>query len=120
MAVVTDKLRIVNCTNFINDVASGNYYTFIGLPNATTFYPSWDSSRPDPIDDYLYLNSYRDNILGVKKITGSDVIRVIPKIVWTNGKKYEMYRHDYSVYNTTPVTSSTRLYDSSYYVMNRD
>lgn len=120
MAVVTDKLRIVNCSNFISDVANGNYYTFIGFPNATSFYSNWDSSRPNPTDDYFYLNSYRDNILGVKKITQSDVIRVIPKIVWTSGKKYEMYRHDYSVHNTTPVTFSTRLYDSSYYVMNSE
>jgi hypothetical protein len=120
MAVVTDKLRLVNCSNFINDVANGGYYTFIGFPNANSFYPNWDSSRPDPIDDFLYLNSYRDNILGVKQITTSDIIRVIPKIVWTNGKKYDMYRHDYSVYNTTPISSSARLYDSSYYVLNSE
>lgn len=120
MAVITDKLRIVNCSNFVDDVSNGNYYTFIGLPNATAFYPNWDSTRPNPVDDYLYLNSYRDNILGVKKITSSDVIRVIPKNVWTKGKRYEMYRHDYSVYNTTPVTTSTRLYDSLYYVMNSE
>jgi hypothetical protein len=120
MAVITDKLRIINCSNFVSDIGNGNYYTFIGFPNADSLYPSWDSSRPNPTDNYLYLNSYRDNILGVKKITSSDVIRVIPKIVWSSGKKYEMYRHDYSVYNTSPVTSSTRLYDSSYYVMNRD
>lgn len=120
MAVVTDKLRLTNCSNFVNDVANGGYYIFIGLPNATALYPNWDSTRPDPIDDFLYLNSYRDNILGVKKITSSDIIRVIPKIVWTSGKKYDMYRHDYSVYNTTPVSSSARLYDSSYYVMNSE
>jgi len=121
MAVITDKLRIVNCSNFINDVSTGNYYTFIGFPYADSFYPTWNSvSRPNPIDNYFYLNSYRDNILGIKKITSSDVIRVIPKNVWTKGKKYEMYRHDYSVNNTSPWTSSTRLYDASYYVMNSE
>jgi hypothetical protein len=120
MAVVTDKLRILNCSNFLQNISEGEYYTFIGFPNASAFYPSWDSTRPDPTDNYLYLNSYRDNILGVKKINSSDVIRVIPKIIWTSGKRYEMYRHDYSVRNLSPVTSSTRLYDSSYYVMNRD
>ena len=31
-----------------------------------------------------------------------------------------MYRHDYSVDNQSPVTSSTRLYDANYYVMNSD
>lgn len=120
MAVVTDKLRLINCSNFINDVANGQYYTFIGFPDATSFYPNWNASRPDPVDNYLYLNSYKDNILGVKKINSSDVVRVIPKITWTSGKKYEMYRHDYSVYNTTPVTSSTRLYDASYYAINSE
>jgi hypothetical protein len=120
MAVVTDKLRITNCSNFIKDVASGNYYTFIGFPDSAQFYPTWGSTRPDPIDDFFYLNSYKDTILGVKKLTSSNIIRVIPKITWTSNKKYEMYRHDYSVYNTSPVTSSTRLYDSSYYVVNQD
>jgi len=120
MAVVTDKLRIVNCSNFVNSVSNESYYTFVGFPNAASFYPSWDSTRPNPIDNYFHLNSYRDNILGVKQITSSDVIRVIPKNVWSKGKKYEMYRHDYSLYNTTPITSSTRLYDSSFYVMNSE
>ena len=31
-----------------------------------------------------------------------------------------MYRHDYSVTNPSPVTNSTRLYDSSYYVINKN
>lgn len=120
MAIITDKLRIVNCSNFIKNVSEGGYYTFIGFPNFNSLYPNWDSSRPNPVDNTLYSNSYRDNILGVKKITSSDVIRVIPKIVWTRNRKYDMYRHDYSVYNTSPVSSSTRLYDSSYYVMNSE
>ena len=71
MAIVTDKLKLLNCTNFVNDVSNNDYYIFIGLPNAQSFYPNWDSSRPDPTDNFLYLNSYRENILGVKKITSS-------------------------------------------------
>lgn len=74
-AIVTDKLRLLNCNNFINDIASGNYYVFVGLPNATAFDSEWDASQPSPIDNDLYLNSYRDTILGVKKINSSDVIR---------------------------------------------
>ena len=120
MAIVTDKLKLLNCTNFINDVSNNDYYIFIGLPNAQSFYPNWDSSRPDPTDNFLYLNSYRDNILGVKKIISSDIIRVIPKITWSFGRTYDMYRHDYGVYNQTSVTQSTRLYDSSYYVVNSE
>jgi hypothetical protein len=119
-AIVTDKLRSLNCQNFINDVSNGSYYVFIGLPNALSLDTNWDNAQPDPIDNPLYLNSYRDTILGVKKITTSDVIRVIPKLQWVSGRKYDMYRHDYSVYNVAPVSAATRLYDCQHIVINED
>ena len=119
-ALVTDKLRLLNCSNFISEVSSGDYYVFVGLPNATSFNTEWDTDQPNPIDNDLYNNSYRDTILGVKRINTSDVIRVIPKLQWITGRKYDMYRHDYSVYNTSPVASATRLYDAQYYVINQD
>jgi hypothetical protein len=119
-AIITDNLKITNCTNFINDVNSGNYYTFIGLSNYTDYATDWNSNTPDPVDNLNYLNEYRNTILSVKKITSSDLIRVIPKVQWTSGLKYDMYRHDYSRYNLTPVTNYTRLYDSKFYVMNKD
>jgi hypothetical protein len=119
-AIITDNLKIRTCTNFINDVDNGNYYCFIGLSNYSDYFSDWNSNTPDPVDNLNYLNEYKNTILGVKKITSSNTIRVIPKIQWTSGLKYDMYRHDYSRYNLTPITRSTRLYDSRYYVVNRD
>jgi len=119
-AIVTDKFRLLNCDNFIEKISLGGYYIFLGLPNAAYFDTNWDNIQPDPIDSELYLNSYRDTILGIKKITSSDVIRVISNNSWITGKKYDMYRHDYSVYNLSPIASATRLYDSVYYILNQD
>ena len=34
--------------------------------------------------------------------------------------RYEMYRHDYSILNPSPLTNASRLYDAKYYVMNED
>ena len=31
-----------------------------------------------------------------------------------------MYRHDYNIYNPTPITSQGSLYDSNYYIVNED
>lgn len=119
-AIVTDKLRLLNCKNFIDDVSLGGYYVFLGLPNPQSQDTNWDTSTPNPIDTDLYLNSYRDTILGVKKINTSDVIRVIPKLSWVTGRKYDMYRHDYSVYNVSAIASASRLYDSQYVIINHD
>ena len=55
-----------------------------------------------------------------KKVTSDSVRRLVSRRNWTQGTKYEMDRHDYSLKNPSPVTGSSRLYDSSYYVMNQN
>ncbi len=126
-AIITDNLKIQNCTNFVDSIknvednpSQGNYYVFIGYPNPDEYWNSWNTNTQSPIDNFNYHNSYKESILGVKKITSSDVIRAIPKIVWTSGTRYDMYRHDYSVYNLSGNSQFPRLYDSQYYVMNSE
>lgn len=123
-AIITDFLKIQNCENFISDVkrsetnpSSTNYYIFIGFPNSEKYYSNWDSNIQNPTDNFTYLNSYRESILGVKRISSSDVIKVIPKIEWKTGTRYDMYRHDYSSSNPAKNTGALRLYDANYYVI---
>ena len=41
-AIITDQLRILNAKNFVLDATSSDnsYYSFVGLPNATDYYPT--------------------------------------------------------------------------------
>ena len=57
-----------------------------------------------------------------KRISSANIRRIIRRIDWAAGKRYEMYRDDYSTVegSQSPITSSTRLYNASYYVMNSD
>jgi hypothetical protein len=57
-------------------------------------------------------------MISLKKISSSDVVRVVRKVTWTQGTTYEQYRHNYTRNNLSPVNSSTNLYDSNYYVVN--
>ncbi len=125
-ALVTDQFRIINASNFVDSVdnATNSFYVFVGLSNPTVVgfgrTSSWDSNPPNPTDNIDYLNHYKSTILFGKKITSANVRRVIRKIDWVSGKKYEMYRPDYSVVNPSPITNSLRLYDAEYYVVNSD
>ena len=125
-AVVTDQFRILNASNFLDSILSGNnsYYIFLGLDNPTEdgFGRSgdWDSDVPSPTDNFEYSGHYRDTSLFGKKITSSNIRRVIRKVTWTSNTSYDMYRHDYSISNPTPNSNSSRLYDSNYYVINSD
>jgi hypothetical protein len=125
-AIVTDQFRILNASNFIESVGDTNnsYYIFVGLSNPTSVgfgrTNNWDTNTPNPIDNVSYLNHYKTTILYGKRITSANIRRVIRNNTWISGQKYEMYRHDYSVLNPSPITNSLRLYDCLYYVVNSE
>jgi hypothetical protein len=125
-AIVTDQFRIFNANNFISSVdnTSNSYYVFLGLPNPSAVgfgrTSDWNTNTPNPIDNFDYENEYSDTMLFGKKITSLNTRRLVRRIDWATGTKYEMYRHDYSIINQSPITKSSRLYDANYYVMNSD
>ena len=125
-AIVTDQFRILSASNFIDSVTGGNdsYYVFLGLDNPAQVgfgrTTNWNTNIPSPTDNLEYLSHYRDTSLFGKKITSSNIRRLIRRVTWTSNTSYEMYRHDYSIQNPTPNSNSSRLYDSNYYVINSD
>lgn len=128
-AIISDQFRILNAENFIKNVTGAasttdKYYSFIGLPNSLDVRaggtPTWSSSVPSPLDGFKEENEIKQSIIAMKRITSQDVRRLVRKVEWVAGNTYEMYRHDYSVFNTTPVSQSTSLYESNYYVINED
>jgi hypothetical protein len=125
-ALVTDQFRILNTNNFISSIEdpSNAYYVFLGLSNPTApgygRTTGWDSSTPSPTDNFDYQNHCFDTMLFGKKVTPLNAKRVIRRIDWSLGTRYELYRHDYSVSNPSPITQSVRLYDANYYVMNEN
>jgi hypothetical protein len=125
-AIVTDKFRILNATNFLDSIEDSNnsYYIFLSLPNPTQVGfgrdTAWNTNTPNPVDNFNYENNVYDTMLFAKKVTSANARRVIRRIDWTQGTRYEMYRHDYSLLSPSPLTQSSRLYDANYYVMNSD
>jgi len=125
-AIVTDQFRILNASNFVDSVESSDnsYYITVGLPNPSIVgfgrSTAWNTNTMAPIDNLAYSSHYKDTILYGKKITSANIRRIIRKIEWTAGSRYEMYRDDYSILNPSPLTNSSRLYDANYYVMNSE
>jgi hypothetical protein len=121
-AIITDQLRILNAKQFVTSVASttSSYYTFVGLPNATQVSSTWDTTPPDPRDNFDEENNYWDTIIALKKINSSDVKQVIRKITWQSGITYDMYRHDIKAENQSKPSNAISLYEANYYVINSD
>ena len=132
-AIVTDQFRILNANNFVESVENTNnsYYVFIGLSNPVGS-PSglvgygrtsdWNSSNktPAPVDSFSYRAHSGDTMMFGKKISSANIRRIIRRVDWTSGSRYEIYRDDYSATNQSPLTKANRLYDANYYVLNSD
>jgi hypothetical protein len=121
-AIITDQVRILNAKNFVAGIAnaSNSYYSFVGLPNPTDYSSTWDDSPPAPKDNFDQENDYWDSMIALKRINSTDVRQVVPKRIWSSGTTYDMYRHNYSRTNIAPVSGSTNLYNSNFYILNSD
>ena len=129
-AIVTDQFRILNANNFVESVdnTSNSYYIFLGLANpAGTPAPNfvgygrssnWNSSSstPSPIDSFSYRSHSGDTMMFGKKVSSANIRRIIRRVDWTSGSRYEIYRDDYSAENQSPLNKANRLYDANYYV----
>jgi len=129
-AIVTDQFRILNANNFVESVENTNnsYYVFIGLPNligTNTLVgygrsTNWNTDTPAPTDSFSYRAHTGDTTMFGKKVSSANIRRIIRRVDWVAGSRYEIYRDDYSIDNPSPLTQANRLYDANYYVLNSD
>ncbi len=125
-AIVTDQFRILNANNFVESVesTSNSYYVFVGLSNPTIVgygrSEHWNVNTPAPVDNFTNNKHAGDTMMFGKKISSANIRRIIRKVNWVSGTRYEIYRDDYSVSNPSPLTAASRLYGANYYVMNSD
>ena len=121
-AIITDQIRILNAKNFVSGVSSSvnSYYAFVGLPNPTSIKDDWNDSPPSPTDNLDRHNACWDTIIGMKKITSSDVKQVVRKVTWSSGSTFDYYRPDYSISNVPKNSNGVSLYSANYYILNSD
>ena len=107
-AIVTDQFRILNASNFVESVesASNSYYITVNLSNPTSVgfgrSSDWNTNPPAPLDNFSQNLHAGATILFGKKISSANIRRIIRRIDWVAGTRYEMYRDDYSILNPSP------------------
>lgn len=118
-AIITNKFRVHNAKSFISSALK--YYMFIGRPHSWT-----DDQIPDtPKNNASDSISIWDEIISMKLIDKESYMsHGISKRIWTSGKFYDIYRHDYGTagvsgvnIDTGAATTPTDLSDAKYYVI---
>ena len=132
-AIITDQFRILNAETFAQSftgigTTTNYYYTFLGHPNPTNVSigdygdTEWGSTNktPAPRDSFKQENLYHDSMLFLKRVTASDVRRVVRRYNWELGITYDMYKNNYDINNKSPQTASSTLYGSKFFIVNSE
>ena len=123
-AIITEKFRLHNTDQFeesFTESANNTYYFFIGksMPFTSGTSGGSDASPPTPLDGPTEEFYAWDSMTAAKKISSTNVQRVIPRRNWANGSTFDMYRPDYSSSNTA-TSGASNLFDSTFYFMTSD
>ena len=127
-SLTTNDLRITNAKNFVNYLKTGDpSYMFIGRPipwesDINTVKPrvtAGDMSPPYPENNWKDYYTIWNHMLGMNKIEDNEIHHMIPRITWTSGAVYDMYRHDYSEYLTS-FTNAKNLYNAKFVVISQN
>ena len=128
MATVTQNdLRIRNANNMVRHLSNEPCYMFIGRPepwmsmvenNPRPRLMLGDESVPYPENNWRDFYRTWDQMLSMQKIMGKDVFHMIPRLSWTSGVTYDMYRHDYNEFNRS-FSNAQNLYNALFFVISR-
>ena len=116
MATVnTNDLRVLNAKNLVSSLPNDTY-AFVAKP---TEWETGDDTPPTPTNNIAEFNDVYNQMLSMVKVTSGGVYHMIPKVKWTSGLTYDIYRHDYSSTNTS-FSGAKNLYNAIYTVVNQN
>ena len=114
-AIVTTDFRVLNAENFKEDVAAGGMYLGIGKPDvwSTAMSDTTDTTPFTPYDNLDNKHEAWKNMLGLKKLTASDITHVVPRHTWATGNSYVAWDSDVADIYDNPfyiITSEFKVY----------
>jgi hypothetical protein len=132
-AILTDRFRVLLARKFKDNIADGENVSPKN-PTVWLFFAKakqWDvtTDPDDPIDNQDAAFAIYDQIIGLKRVSSSEIRPVIRNKTWTTGTTYDIYRHDYGnviedtgtiVKYVQSASFEQHLYETDYYVVNSE
>jgi hypothetical protein len=95
-SLITRDFNVSNAENFENSLDP--LYVLLGKSNSWPTVSGVADTPETPYDTTEYKNSIFKNGFLLKKITGSDIQAVIPRVDWTSGTVYTQYEQTANLY----------------------
>jgi hypothetical protein len=101
-SILTKDFGVFAAETFETSISNGTDFVYAVMGRSVAW-PNSDTPET-PYDTTDYKNSVFKNGIIMKKITGSDVQLVVPRVNWTSGTLYTAYDHTANLYSTTKAT----------------
>ena len=107
-AIVTSNFRTLNAKKLKQQVSSSSVYVGIGKSDvwSLTTSDTTDTTPFTPADTLDQLGEARANLIGLKKIVGTEISHVIPRNTWTSGNSYYAWDSD-----------DASIFDKAFYII---
>lgn len=108
----TNDLRVGNAKRFADSLGA-NSYVCVGRQQP------WESdvAPPTPTNNYKEFISVYNQMVSLKRIASTEVFHMIPRLNWTSGGVFDIYRHDYSLTNRS-YSGASNLLNASWITIN--
>jgi hypothetical protein len=95
-AIITSNFRTTNAKKLKQQVSSSSVYVGIGKSDvwSLTTSDTTDTTPFTPADTLDQLGEARSNLIGLKKIVGTEIAHVVPRHTWTSGSSYYAWDSD--------------------------
>jgi hypothetical protein len=107
-AIITSNFRTTNAKKLKQQVSSSSVYVGIGKSDvwSLTTSDTTDTTPFTPADTLDQLGEARSNLIGLKKILGTEIAHVVPRHTWTSGNSYYAWDSD-----------DASIFDKAFYII---
>jgi hypothetical protein len=121
-AILTNNLSVINAENFVDSFINGQSNIFMaigrGWETGETIVTSEDMTNkwedemtpPVPVDSIAKQNEFRKLILGLKRVMLNDILIMVPRVNWVEGR----------IFRTKNETDKVGVRATDYYCINSD
>jgi len=119
-SLFTRNFGIFNANTFEYAIASGLHklYMTIGRPqewsNTADYALAGNDAIATPVDTSNTFYGIWNDMIAMKRVTASDLCKVIPRVDWANGTTYFEYTQDANIF--ARANTANIAYDNKFYV----
>lgn len=89
-AILTSNISAMSAAQFVNTVLNDESNIYIAVGSDSSYPWSNENVPPMPLDNINDETTFRERIIGIKRVNISNVMLMVPRTQWAPGKSFEL------------------------------